>query len=118
MKIGRPKNIHIVALLSILFVIGLYYLQTNLLEGFEDNTYDLRMKALRTSPKSRPNIAIIAIDDKTMAELVTKGNVNLESRFGVKVFSLNNWEHFLAWLDSLEAGMSPEHCDGLAAAYP
>ncbi len=69
MKIGRPKNIHVVALLSILFVIGLYYLQTNLLEGFEDNTYDLRMKALRTSPKSRPNIAIIAIDDKTIAEL-------------------------------------------------
>ena len=69
MKIGRPKSIHVVALLSIIFVIGLYYLQTNLLEGFEDNTYDLRMKALRASPKSRPNIAIIAIDDKTIAEL-------------------------------------------------
>jgi len=69
MKINRLKNIHVVALLSIIFVIGLYYLQTNLLEGFEDNTYDLRMKALRTSPKSRPNIVIIAIDEKTIAEL-------------------------------------------------
>lgn len=69
MKISRLKNIHVVALLVILTVIVLYYLQTNLLEGFEDNTYDLRMKALRTSPEPRPNIAIIAIDEKTIAEL-------------------------------------------------
>lgn len=57
------------ALLVIVFVIGLYYLQTGLLEGFEDNTYDMRVKALRTTAPSCPNITIIAIDEKTISEL-------------------------------------------------
>lgn len=52
------------------------------------------------------------------AALVTDHRLALEARFGVKVFSLNNWDEFLAWLDALEAGMSQEHQDGLAAAYP
>lgn len=69
MKTGRLKNIHFVALISIVVVIGLYYLQTNLLEGFEDNTYDLRMKALTTPPQTSRPIVIIAIDEKTIAEL-------------------------------------------------
>jgi adenylate cyclase len=69
MIINRLKNIRIVALLAIAFVIGLYYLQTGLLEGFEDNTYDLRVNTLRTAARSRPNIAIVAIDEKTIAEL-------------------------------------------------
>jgi len=56
--------------------------------------------------------------DKAMAALVTDRRLALEARFGVKVFSLNNWDEFLAWLDALEAGMSQEHQDGLAAAYP
>ncbi|MEE9913478.1 MAG: adenylate/guanylate cyclase domain-containing protein [Deltaproteobacteria bacterium] len=69
MIIKKFKNIHVVAFLAIVLVIGLYYLQTDLLEGFEDNTYDLRVNALRTSPGDHPGIAMIAIDEKTIAEL-------------------------------------------------
>jgi len=56
--------------------------------------------------------------DKPMAELVRQPTVGLEQRYGVMVFSLNNWEDLLAWLDGLEAGMSDEHKAGVAAAYP
>ena len=56
--------------------------------------------------------------DQAMAALVADPRIALEGRFGVKVFSLNNWDEFLAWLDGLEAGMSQEHRAGLAAAYP
>jgi hypothetical protein len=56
--------------------------------------------------------------DKAMAALVDDPRIALEERYGVKVFSLNNWNEFLAWLDTLESGMSQEHQAGLAAAYP
>lgn len=56
--------------------------------------------------------------DKKMASIVADPHVALESKFGVKVFSLNNWNDFLAWLDFLEAGMTSEHRLGLASAYP
>lgn len=56
--------------------------------------------------------------DQAMAALVADPRIALERRFGVKVFSLNNWDDFLAWLDALEGGMSQEHRAGLAAAYP
>lgn len=58
------------------------------------------------------------IMDQAMASLVTDLHVGLENRYGVKVFSLNNWDQFLAWLDALEAEMTQEHRAGLAAAYP
>jgi len=56
--------------------------------------------------------------DKPMSSLVTDPRVDLENRYKVKVFSLNNWDDFLCWLDSIEAGMSSEHKAGLAVAYP
>jgi hypothetical protein len=56
--------------------------------------------------------------DQPMADLVAKPTVALERRYGTKVFSLNNWDEFLAWLDSLEAGMGDEHKAALATAYP
>lgn len=56
--------------------------------------------------------------DTPMAELVRQPSVGLEARYGVRVFSLNNWEEFIAWLDSLEEGMSTEHLAGVKAAYP
>ena len=56
--------------------------------------------------------------DQAMAALVADPRIGLEARYGVKVFSLNNWEEFLEWLNVLEAGMSQEHRAGLAAAYP
>ena len=41
----------------------------------------------------------------------------LEQRYGVKVFSLRNWDALLAWLDDLEAGMTEEHRSAVAAVY-
>jgi hypothetical protein len=42
----------------------------------------------------------------------------LENRYQVRIFSLNNWDQFLAWLNELEAGMSQQHRAALSAAYP
>jgi len=56
--------------------------------------------------------------DQPMAELVSRPTVQLEARFGTKVFSLNNWDEFLAWLDSLEASLAEDHKRGLELAYP
>lgn len=56
--------------------------------------------------------------DQGMAALVSDQRIALENRYGVKVFSLNTWADFMAWLDTLEDNMTQEHRDGLAAAYP
>ena len=56
--------------------------------------------------------------DQAMADLISKPTVGLERDFSVKVFSLNNWDAFLAWLKELEGSMSEEHKAGLATAYP
>lgn len=59
------------------------------------------------------------IVDKLMADLVGKPSIDLEKRFGIKVFSLNNWDELLEWLlDGLEASMSDEHKTGVKMAYP
>ena len=47
--------------------------------------------------------------DQPMADLVSRPTVNLGGRFGTMVFSLRNWNQFLAWLDQLEQEMSAEH---------
>ena len=54
--------------------------------------------------------------DQPMADLCSR--VKLEERFGTKVFSRNNWDAFICWLESLEADMTRTHRQGLAAAYP
>lgn len=58
--------------------------------------------------------------DKPMAALLVKAKpyIDLEERYGVKIFSLNNWDQFSIWLDKLESDMSQIHREGLAAAYP
>lgn len=56
--------------------------------------------------------------DAAMAELVSQPNVDLERRYGVRVFSVNNWNELLSWLDLLERTMSEEHKAAVAAAYP
>lgn len=56
--------------------------------------------------------------DKPMAALMADPRIALEARYNVKVFSLNNWDALLAWLDALEVGLSQEHRAGLAAAFP
>lgn len=56
--------------------------------------------------------------DQPMADLVSKPTVALERTYDTRVFSLNNWDQFLAWLDSLVSGMSDEHKAALAVIYP
>jgi hypothetical protein len=56
--------------------------------------------------------------DKAMAHIVNDPRINLEKRYGVKVFSLANWDRFLAWLDQLESDISQEHRAALAVIYP
>lgn len=56
--------------------------------------------------------------DKFMADLICRPTVNIEERYNVKVFSLSNFETFIAWLNALEANMSPEHREGVSDAYP
>ena len=58
------------------------------------------------------------IMDQAMASLVRGPNFDLESKYSVNVYSLNNWDELLAWLDSLEHEMTPEHREGLTEAYP
>jgi inhibitor of KinA sporulation pathway (predicted exonuclease) len=56
--------------------------------------------------------------DNFMADLVSRPSVNLEERYGVKVFSLSSWDKLLAWLEDLVGSMSAEHSRGVDAAYP
>jgi adenylate cyclase len=57
------------AFVSIFSVTLLYYTQNTFLEAFEAKTYDLRFKTLRGALVPNPDIAIIAIDEKSIGEL-------------------------------------------------
>ncbi|MBM4122426.1 MAG: hypothetical protein FJ249_07535 [Nitrospira sp.] len=57
------------------------------------------------------------IVDQAMASIVADPLVGLERAYAVRVYSLNNWDKFLSWLDGLESAMTPEHRAGLVAAY-
>lgn len=56
--------------------------------------------------------------DRPMARMMSDPRIDLEARFGVKVFSLSNLDEFHAWLDEIEAHMSDEHRQAVRAAYP
>ncbi|KAF0204283.1 MAG: adenylate [Gallionellaceae bacterium] len=59
----------LLAFVSIFAVTLLYYTQNPFLEAFEAKTYDLRFKTMRGALVPNPDIAIIAIDDKSVTEL-------------------------------------------------
>lgn len=59
----------LLALVPVLLVTLLYYQQNAFLEGFEARTYDLRFKSLRGPIPVHPDIAIIAIDDRSIQAL-------------------------------------------------
>jgi adenylate cyclase len=59
----------LLASLSVVLVVFLYFSQPPILEAFEAKTYDLRYKNLRGAITPNPDIAIIAIDEKSIAEL-------------------------------------------------
>lgn len=70
---GKGKGSKAIALalacLSIFAVLVLYYTQNSFLDAFEAKTYDLRFKRLRGPIPASPDIAIVAIDDKSIREL-------------------------------------------------
>ena len=72
-KISSGRGMKLVSLLlafaSIISVTLLYYTQNPFLEAFEAKTYDLRFKNMRGALVPNPEIAIIAIDEKSIAEL-------------------------------------------------
>lgn len=55
--------------------------------------------------------------DNAMADLVCSPLVQLDKKFKTKVFCLNTRTDFLAWLDEVEAAMTPEHVAALETAY-
>lgn len=55
--------------------------------------------------------------DNRMADIVSKPSVGLEQRYGTKIFSENNWDELISWLEALPSTMSEEHKAGLVAAY-
>lgn len=57
------------AFVSVFIVLSLYFSQNSFFEAFEAKTYDLRFSRLRGPISPSPEIAIIAIDDKSIAEL-------------------------------------------------
>ncbi|NOT20058.1 MAG: adenylate/guanylate cyclase domain-containing protein [Sideroxydans sp.] len=57
------------AALSIFTALFLYYSQNAFLEAFEAKTYDLRFRDVRGAIPLEPSIGIVAIDDKSIAEL-------------------------------------------------
>lgn len=59
----------LLAAISLLTVTALYYTQNPFLEAFEAKSYDLRFKNMRGTIPPSPGIAIVAIDDKSIAEL-------------------------------------------------
>lgn len=59
----------LLAFVSVFAVVTLYYSQNSFLEAFEAKTYDLRFRNLRGAIPPSPDIAIVAIDDKSVAEL-------------------------------------------------
>src|ERR1039457_7435395 len=69
--IGRNSKAapFLLAFISVFIVIALYYGQNSFLEAFEAKTYDLRFRDLRGAIPPSPDIAIVAIDDKSIAEL-------------------------------------------------
>ena len=91
---------------------GAYANRENALERLSGFFYDLKHIATY-APYCQAFVM-----DQPMAALMAQATVALERRYGVRVFSLNNWGDFMAWLDGLEAAITDEHGAGLEAAYP
>lgn len=58
------------------------------------------------------------VTDRAMAELMRHPKVRLERDYGCRVFSLANWDQFLAWLEDIDKAVTAEHLQALNAAYP
>lgn len=56
--------------------------------------------------------------DKAMAHIVTDKRINLEAKYGVKVFSAKSLDRFNEWIDGIEAGITESHRAALSNLYP
>jgi adenylate cyclase len=66
----RTKLLSILlSFLSVFAVTALYYNQNQFIEAFESRSYDLRFKSLRGAIPPSPEIGVVMIDDKSIAEL-------------------------------------------------
>lgn len=61
--------LYIISLVTAGIVIALYYQQIPLLEGTEQRTWDSRLRIAQSTRKPDPRIAIIAIDEKSIAAI-------------------------------------------------
>jgi len=67
--VKRPLFINLLISVAIsIFIIFLYYIKPQILEDFEHHTYDMRFR-LRGSTTPSPDIAIIAIDEKSIESI-------------------------------------------------
>ncbi len=66
---GLALAAHLVAIASVFMVVVLYYSANPFFEAFEAKSYDLRFTQWRGPIKPSDQIAIIAIDEKSIAEL-------------------------------------------------
>jgi len=106
-------NAHMLATLKAMVRDGAYTNRERALQRLSGFFYDVKHIATYA-----PYVDAFVMD-QPMAELVAKQTVALEQHYGVKVFSLNNWDDLFVWLDGIEGeGMTEEHKRGLAAAYP
>ncbi|HET9819042.1 MAG TPA: hypothetical protein VFP92_07765 [Rhodanobacteraceae bacterium] len=64
-----------------------------------------------------PYVDAIVVD-QPMASILNDGRLDVSGRYGTKVFSLNNWDQLVDWLQSLIDSTTDEHRKGLALAYP
>ena len=103
---------HMLATLKLLVKHGAYANRDRALQKLSGLFYDVKHIATYS-----PYVDAFVMD-QPMADLVSRPTVHLEKRYGTKVFSLNNWDGFLAWLDLVEVEMSAEHIEGLRLAYP
>jgi len=69
MRINSKRFSVLLATMSIFVVLFLYFSQNAFLEAFEYKTYDLRFRDVRGAIPVEPSIGIVAIDDKSIAEL-------------------------------------------------
>ncbi len=100
------------ATLKMLVVQGAYQNRDNALKKLSGFYYDVDHISTYA-----PYCDAILIDGP-MHEIVGRQQVDLEKRYGVKVFSRSNWDEMLAWFDDIEAEMTDEHRQALAVAYP
>lgn len=65
---GRQLSV-LFAIVTVVAMVTLYYQQNAFLEAFEAKSYDLRFKTVRGVRPPADDVVIMAIDDKSIAEL-------------------------------------------------